>query len=336
MTARENKVDSHKNTGFFSVIVPTRNRQKLLERCLGHILEQTFTDFKVHVIDDGSPPEVYEAAVEYWEKERRVVFHRITGHVMGVGPAVARNYGLKHCNSEYVAFCDDDDYWTDERHLEIAWNTLQHLGRPDMYITNQVLINNNEKIREYWNINKLRETGIILKDCGGEFIQIEKSELLRLFPGSCAHVNITICKTEKLKAINGFWEEIRYAEDLDLYLRLIDSVNDKIIIRLKPVAVQEVSDKKHETSASKMNTELEQLFIAAFVMEHVLSVTAGSSVRAFALNYLSETCKHISEYYSRNGKRKLARLYARSSLNHKFSFKWFLYTIYLHLNILAK
>jgi len=319
------------NTSYFSIIVPTRNRSELLARCIEHIFEQSMSDYTIHVVDDGSPMDVYEASLNRWADNHRILFHRVTDHKQGVGPAVARNYGLQHCNSDYVAFCDDDDYWTDRQHLAIAREVLEEQGRPDVYITNQTLIRDNKSLRDYWNITRLRDAGEPLAGRDGEFIHIHKADLLRLFPGSCAHVNMLICKTTAMRAINGFWEDLRYAEDLDFYLRFMDTLDDQILLRLKPTSVQCIPADNDTESASRIDTEIEQLHIAAEVMQHVLSVTQGEEIRNFALNYLSDTYKKICEHNVENKNMEQARSYARASLRYKIGFKWFLYTLYLHL-----
>lgn len=316
---------------YFSIIVPTRNRPECLARCIGHILDQNMSDYMIHVVDDASQPEIFDDYSNTYENESRVRVHRVNEYSEGVGPAAARNYALQFCNSKYITFCDDDDYWTDEDHLAIAKQVLDSQGMPELYITNQKIIRNNKALRDYWNIPKLKNACENVIDSNVDLISIKKGKLLTLFPGSSAHVNMTICRTDKIKQLNGFWKELRYAEDLDFYLRLMDIVQDKILVRLKSTAVQVIPDEDKKNSASRTHTYIEQLLIAAFVMEHVLAVTKGTEVRKFALNYLSDTCKKISEFYLQEKKGKLARVYARASLNHKFSLKWFLFTAYLHL-----
>lgn len=89
-----------------SVIVPVYNVEKYLERCLNSILNQSFNDFELLLIDDGSKDGSGSICDEYAEKDARIrVFHKENG-----GVSSARNVGLDNTNGSYVIFVDSDDY----------------------------------------------------------------------------------------------------------------------------------------------------------------------------------------------------------------------------------
>ena len=88
-----------------SVIVPVYNVEMFLRRCIDSILAQTFTDFELLLIDDGSKDKSGEICDEYATKDVRIrVFHKQNG-----GVSSARNVGLNHAIGEYICFCDADD-----------------------------------------------------------------------------------------------------------------------------------------------------------------------------------------------------------------------------------
>lgn len=90
-----------------SVIVPVYNAQKYIHRCVDSILAQTFSDFELILVDDGSPDNCGAICDEYAAKDSRIrVIHQENG-----GVSKARNAALEIMNGEYVAFCDSDDYW---------------------------------------------------------------------------------------------------------------------------------------------------------------------------------------------------------------------------------
>ena len=94
------------NKPMISVIVPVYNAEKYLQRCVDSILKQSFTDFEVLLIDDGSHDRSGELCDEYGEKDNRVrVFHKENG-----GVSSARNVGLDNASGEYISFVDADDY----------------------------------------------------------------------------------------------------------------------------------------------------------------------------------------------------------------------------------
>ena len=89
-----------------SIIVPVYNTEKYLHCCVDSILAQTYTDFELLLIDDGSTDNSGDICNEYISKDSRVsVFHKQNG-----GVSSARNLGLDNAKGEWVAFIDSDDW----------------------------------------------------------------------------------------------------------------------------------------------------------------------------------------------------------------------------------
>ena len=89
-----------------SVIVPVYNVEKYIHRCIDSILAQTFTDFELILVDDGSPDNCGAICDEYSEQDYRIrVIHQKNG-----GVSRARNAGLRMARGEYITFCDSDDF----------------------------------------------------------------------------------------------------------------------------------------------------------------------------------------------------------------------------------
>lgn len=100
-----------------SIIVPIYKVEQYLPRCIDSILAQTFTDFELLLIDDGSPDNSGKICDEYAKKDRRVrVFHKENG-----GVSSARNLGLDNSKGKWIVFGDADDWFT-EYALEILIN----------------------------------------------------------------------------------------------------------------------------------------------------------------------------------------------------------------------
>ncbi|MCM1312358.1 MAG: glycosyltransferase family 2 protein [Bacteroides sp.] len=110
-----------------SVIIPIYNVERYLRRCIDSILAQTFTDFELLLVDDGSKDGSGSICDEYAEKDKRVrVFHKANG-----GVSSARNMGLDHAWGEWITFVDSDD-WVDSDYLN-EYN--KHFDRyADLYI----------------------------------------------------------------------------------------------------------------------------------------------------------------------------------------------------------
>ena len=89
-----------------SIILPVYNAESYLRRCIDSILAQSYSDFELLLIDDGSTDGSGTICDAYAAKDSRVrVFHKENG-----GVSSARNLGLDNAQGEYITFCDADDY----------------------------------------------------------------------------------------------------------------------------------------------------------------------------------------------------------------------------------
>jgi len=89
-----------------SVIIPAYNSEKYIGRCLDSVLEQSFEDFEVLVIDDGSTDGTGKIVKEYATHDERVIYKR----QKNMGVAKTRNKAIKLAKGELIAFIDNDDY----------------------------------------------------------------------------------------------------------------------------------------------------------------------------------------------------------------------------------
>lgn len=102
-----------KKSVFISIVVPVYNVEKYLNQCVDSILDQTFTDFELILVDDGSKDSSSQICDEYADKDERVlVVHQTNG-----GQVKARKAGLNLATGEYIQFVDSDD-WLELNALE--------------------------------------------------------------------------------------------------------------------------------------------------------------------------------------------------------------------------
>ena len=95
-----------KNQPLISVIVPVYNVEKYIHRCVDSIINQTYTNLEIILIDDGSTDRSGKICDEYLKVDSRVkVIHQ-----ENTGVGAARNTGLKYCRGEFITFVDSDDY----------------------------------------------------------------------------------------------------------------------------------------------------------------------------------------------------------------------------------
>lgn len=102
-----------------SIIVPVYNVEQYLRKCVDSILNQTFKEFELILVDDGSTDGSSRICDDYKEKDDRIcVLHKENG-----GVSDARNYGIDHSNGEYIAFVDSDD-WIDDGMYESMMSAI--------------------------------------------------------------------------------------------------------------------------------------------------------------------------------------------------------------------
>ncbi len=118
---------------YFSVIVPVYRVELYLRQCVDSVLDQTFRDFELILVDDGSPDGCGAICDEYAAQDRRVsVIHQENRGLAG-----ARRAGLERAQAEYVCFVDSDD-WVRRDWLAVIHGCIKENGGPDMVLYEHV------------------------------------------------------------------------------------------------------------------------------------------------------------------------------------------------------
>lgn len=132
-----------------SVVMPVYNRADLVERAIRSILSQTFKDFELIIVDDGSTDNT-RAVLNHWSHSDRRI--RVIGYRKNQGIAYARQYGLKAARGEFVAIMDSDDVSFPNR-LEMSVRYLR--DHPDVTaLSAQVALFNDESAKAVLNHKK--------------------------------------------------------------------------------------------------------------------------------------------------------------------------------------
>lgn len=120
---------------FISVIVPVYRVEQYLKKCVDSLLVQTYDNFEILLIDDGSDDNCPQICDYYSSIDNRVkVFHKTNG-----GLSDARNYGVKHMNGSHAVFVDSDDYVTNTYLADLAH--LVHEYDADLAVTKILAVN---------------------------------------------------------------------------------------------------------------------------------------------------------------------------------------------------
>lgn len=124
-----------------SVVLPVYNVKQYLDRCMNSILNQTYTNLEIIMVDDGSTDGSSQVCDEYQRRDSRVnVIHKENG-----GLSSARNAGTEKATGEYITYIDPDDYVT-LKYIEYLYNLICEFGTKMSLCTHTVLFENGKSL----------------------------------------------------------------------------------------------------------------------------------------------------------------------------------------------
>jgi glycosyltransferase involved in cell wall biosynthesis len=136
------RITSPMPSSFFSIIVPTYNRSAFLPRAIQSVLDQTFYDFELIVVDDGSTDNTADVVSRFTDP--RIKYYKKENEER----SIARNFGIDQSLGRYINFLDVDDYFY-PHHLMTAYHYLQSANEPEVFHLGYELKNNNSVIHKY-------------------------------------------------------------------------------------------------------------------------------------------------------------------------------------------
>ena len=213
----------------FSIIIPTYNRAHLISKGIDSILAQTFENWELIIVDDGSTDNTKELIASYQEKDARIRYI----YQENSERSAARNNGIDKAKGNYICFLDSDDYYLPN-----------HLFNLNNCISDQVTI--------YY-------VGLVLER---EKMLLKRDELpvngLKKFNQLCLATihSQQVCIPSNIAKAYNFNPLIRIAEDLELWIRINEHHTFKYIENSFSVVVVDHTDR---TIDLKNNVGIEQL-----------------------------------------------------------------------------
>ncbi|TYA86791.1 glycosyltransferase family 2 protein [Seonamhaeicola marinus] len=114
---------------FFSVVIPLYNKEDFVETTLNSVLNQTFNNFELIIINDGSTDNSLKVAQEFKDTRIKIIQQK------NLGLSAARNAGIKKAKANYIAFLDADDLWMHD-YLQTQYNLIQKHKSESIFATN--------------------------------------------------------------------------------------------------------------------------------------------------------------------------------------------------------
>ncbi len=181
----------------FSVVIPYYKKLQYIERCLDSVLDQTFTDYEVILVDDGSEDDLKKLISDKYSEKVKLISQK------NQGVSAARNAGIANSSQQYIAFLDADDYWSPfylEKNAEIInrENIVQIIGSHYSSIAEKV--EQTDRTLRYSQVENYFKIGI---------------------PNTIFFTSATIVNRDFFKNNKGFDTTLKYGEDLDIWFRAI-------------------------------------------------------------------------------------------------------------------
>ena len=204
---------------YFSIIIPLYNKEEYIERAIKSILNQTYQNFEIIIVNDGSNDGGEKKAASFDDKRIKVI------NQQNQGVSSARNTGANIANYEFLAFLDADDIWLNT-FLEEVNMLIDKYPNAGIYGTNNYFEYPNGKItfEKYDWLFRGEKSGII-DDYFAIFVKVGKSPF--------SNSNICIPK-QTYKDFGGYMSGVRLTEDSDLWCRI--ALKNDIVFLTTPLA----------------------------------------------------------------------------------------------------
>ena len=227
-----------------SVIIPTYNRAHLLNQALDSVAAQTFRDYEIIVIDDGSNDQTRDSMAG---RREPICYH----WQQNQGVAEARNHALRLTHSEYVAFLDSDDLWEPD-FLQRAITRLRE--HPDEALVYTDFVSTDVDGKPLGGHRKTPHGG---------------SVTARLFASTFIHTSAVVARAHIIRDAGGFDGRLTHNEDYDLWLRL--SLRHKFGLIPEPLCRRRC----HQFSLSRAGCQPETLLTKAELLDHFYQHNGG-------------------------------------------------------------
>jgi len=199
---------------FFSVIIPLYNKGNFIANTLKSVLAQSFPDFEVLVINDGSTDDSFEIAQDFNDQRIRHFSQE------NKGVSAARNLGIENASASYVCFIDADDIWHDD-FLETVQQYIQKFPEQKVFASAIEVETSKKVFRPEYSIPKNKSFAIV------DYFEGSLKE-------SAICTSAVVIEKSVFNESGVFDKDLRVLEDIDLWIRI--GLNFKILFIWKVLA----------------------------------------------------------------------------------------------------
>ena len=281
---------------FFSIVIPTYNRSRLLAEALESVFAQEFTGFEVLVADDGSTDDTQELLARYGEHVRVL-------RQENQGQGAARNLGIQHAAGQYVVFLDSDDVW-------FPWTLAMYRQAIEMYGSPSVVMGSAAPFQRPEELSRVRRE-TLRAHAFGDYLATAEEPFVRT---AC----VIAVRTEALRRVGGFTARRINSEDHDLLYRL--GTEPGFVWMEAPLVM---GYRQHGASSSR---ELDRSYEGQCYLleqERLGHYPGGPARQRERLTLLLHGARHVTRWLTEHGRLELALdLYRRSLRGHLVVPRW--------------
>ena len=280
-----------------SVIIPTYNRETLIRKAIDSVLAQTYRQWEIVVVDDGSEDNTKDVVLSYKNENIFYIYQE------NRGIAAARNTGIKNSRGSFIAFLDSDDYWRPNK-LEKQMKLFFEHPEYGMVASQCASIRTDGTFRKR---NRRGKSGWVLED---------------LFKANFIRTSSAIVKRECLDKVGLFDETLKEGEEYDLWLRIaskypIGFVNEPLAVYV---------DNPYGVSTDSLVGRLYrlQLLQKTYLKEKI--------PKKVYTKRIANTCHYIGRHYLKRGEKRSGQDYLRKAcMLDPFNLKNLLYYVYSYI-----
>ncbi|MCD6162696.1 MAG: glycosyltransferase family 2 protein [candidate division Zixibacteria bacterium] len=283
-----------------SVIIPVYNSTGFIDEALQSVFAQTFKDYEIIIINDGSTDntkqviEKYSDKIRYFYQENR-------------GPAAARNNGIKKAKGEYIAFIDSDDIW--------------HPEKLKMQVS---ILDSNQNIGMVFTENSLFDENGVYESSLGKRKRLMHGNLAEnIFLYSYVATPTVMIRREVFDNIGLFEESIKMAEDDNMWIRIASNYRVELIYQSL------VSVRDHPNRMTRQNNDL---FNCIQISIDMLHSNYGDNVRKNIDKVVPKKMGQIYfntgyKYFENQNTKEARKAFSKSIKYCKWNWKYYLYYI---------
>jgi len=184
----------------FSIVIPVYNKEKFVAKTIESVLSQTFTDYEIIIVNDGSTDQS-EAKISTF-KDNRIQYYSKKNE----GVALARNFGIEKATADYICFLDADDYWY-PTFLETMQRYSSELPEQKVFAAAIEIETKNKSISAHYSIESKSDFEIV------NFFNASQKECVLWTSSVCIHKSV-------FEKVGDFDTKIKHGEDTELWIRI--------------------------------------------------------------------------------------------------------------------